>query len=153
MLKDRSRDINPNRVHGCHPSDLSGHFATPFHVSVKKPAKALPAITPQLRLLERILSDITQSDFPAKDHFADHMRQRYRYNCKSSTLRSAAASIKQFLSFYRKTGKQHIEQMTREDIEAEQRYWDVLLQGGMTNALEYYTFTLHAGLNRSVCQM
>ena len=72
----------------------------------------------RLRLLERILSDISRSDLPAKDHFAEYMRQRYRRNCRPNTLRAAATSIKQFLSFYRKTGKQHIEQMTREDIEA-----------------------------------
>ena len=46
------------------------------------------------------------------------MRQRYRYNCKSNTLRSSAASIRQFLSFYRQTGKQHIGQLDREDLEA-----------------------------------
>ena len=90
MHRDQLQDINPNRLHECHPSDLSDHSVTPFHVRIKKPAKALPAISPRLRLLERILSDITQSDLPAKAHFADHMRQRYRYNCKSSTLRSVA---------------------------------------------------------------
>ena len=119
MLKDRSRDINPNRVHGCHPSERSSLLAPLFCPKLKKPKKAPPVLSPpRLRVLERILRDISASDLPAKDHFTDHMRQRYRYNCKSSTLRSAAASIKQFLSFYRKTGKQHIEQMTREDIEA-----------------------------------
>jgi integrase/recombinase XerD len=118
MLKDQSRNINPNRVHGRHPSALNGPFPAPFHTRVDKPTKALPAISPRLRLLKRILNDISGSDLPAKEHFAEHIRRRYRYNCKASTLRSVAASIKQFLSFYRQTGKQHIEQLTREDLEA-----------------------------------
>ena len=118
MLKDRSRDINPNRVHGCHPSERSSLLAPLFCPKLKKPKKAPPSLSPRLRVLERILRDISASDLPATDHFAEHMRQRYRYNCRPSTLRSAANSIRQFLSFYRVTGKQHIEQMTREDIEA-----------------------------------
>jgi len=119
MDRDQLRNINPNHLHGCHPSDLSSHFGdTLFHLRVKKPENAIPAISSRLRLLERILSDISRSDFPAKDHLAEYMRQRYRRNCRPNTLRAAATSMRQFLSFYRKTGKQHIEQMTREDIEA-----------------------------------
>ena len=119
MHRDQLRNINPNHLHRCHPSDLSSHFGeTLFHLRVKKPEIALPAISSRLRLLERILSDISRSDLPAKDHFVEHMRQRYRRNCRPNTLRAAATSMRQFLSFYRETGKQHIEQMTREDIEA-----------------------------------
>ncbi len=119
MHSDQLKNINPNHLHGCHPTDLGSYFAEiPFHLKVKEPKSALPPISSRLRLLERILSDISRSDLSAKDHFAEHMRQKYRYNCKPSTLRASATSISQFLSFYRKTGKQHIEQMTREDIEA-----------------------------------
>jgi len=119
MDRDQLRNINPNHHHGCHPSDLSSHFGeTLFHLRVKKSENALPAISSRLRLLKRILSDILQSDLPEKDHLAEYMRQRYRRNCRPNTLRAAATSMRQFLSFYRKTGKQHIEQMTREDIEA-----------------------------------
>ena len=119
MDRDQLRNINPNHFHGCHPSDLSSHFKeTLFHLRVKKPENALPTISSRLRLLERILSDISRSDLPAKDHLAEYIRQRYRRNCRPNTLRAAATSMRQFLSFYRKTDKQHIEQMTREDIEA-----------------------------------
>jgi len=118
MHKDQSRDINPKRIHGCHPPELNSLLKPLFFAKAKEPQKAQPVINPRLRVLERILSNISDSDLPAKDHFTEHMRRRYRYNCKSSTLRSAAASIKQFLLFYRQTGKQQIEQMTREDLEA-----------------------------------
>ncbi|MCF8070333.1 MAG: hypothetical protein K9L30_17260 [Desulfobacterales bacterium] len=69
-------------------------------------------------IAERILSDISQSDLPAKEFFAEHMRQRYRSNGKLSSLRTTASSTRHFLSFYQEKGKQHIEQMTREEIEA-----------------------------------
>ncbi len=118
MLKDQSRNINPNRVHGCHPPELNSLLRPLFRPKIKESQKAPPAISLRLSVLERILKDISASDLPAKDHFAEHMRWRYRYNCKASTLRSVAVSIKQFLSFYRQAGKKHIEQMTREDLEA-----------------------------------
>ena len=119
MHKDRSRDINPNHAHGCHPPQLNSLLKPLFFPKAKEPPqKPPPVIGHRLRALQRILADIADGDLPAKDHFADHMRRRYRYNCKASTLRSAASGIKQFLSFYRRTGKQHIEQMTREDLEA-----------------------------------
>jgi site-specific recombinase XerD len=46
------------------------------------------------------------------------MRHKYRRNCRPNTLRQAATSLTQFLTFYRDNGKQHLEQMTRENIEA-----------------------------------
>jgi integrase/recombinase XerD len=64
------------------------------------------------------LGDISRSDLPAKDYFSEYMRQKYRRNCRSNTLRQTATSLIQFLSFYRDTGKQYAEQMTRQDIEA-----------------------------------
>ena len=119
MHRDQVKNINPNRLHGCHPKDLSSYFEeVPFQLRVKKSKNTLPPISPRLQLLERILGDISRSDLPTKDHFAEHMRQKYRYNCRPNTLRATATSIGQFLSFYQKTGKQHIEQMSREDIEA-----------------------------------
>jgi integrase/recombinase XerD len=119
MHRDQLRNINPNHLYGCHPADLSDYFEeTLFHLGAKKPENALPTISSRLRLLKRILSDILRSDLPAKEHLAEYMRHRYRRNCRPNTLRNAATSMKQFLSFYLKTGKPHIEQMTREDIEA-----------------------------------
>ena len=118
MHPDQLQNINPNRLHGCHPLDLHNVFGDHlFHLIVEKPKTVPKKISPRLRILEKILSDILRGDFAAKDHFAEYMRQRYRRNCKPNTLRNAATSLKQFLHFYGMSGKQHIEQMTREDIE------------------------------------
>jgi site-specific recombinase XerD len=112
-------EINLNRFHGCHPSDLNGYFGeNSFFVQAKKSEDSPQPISPRLRFLERHLKSIAESDLPAKDHFAENLRQRYRRNHKLCTLASATTSITQFLSFYRDAGKQHIEKLTREDIEA-----------------------------------
>jgi site-specific recombinase XerD len=119
MNRNLLKNINPSQLHKSHLPDRSGYIdKIPFHPRAKKPENKHPPISSRLRLLEHILSDISQRDLLAKDHFEGYMRQRYRRNCRPKTLRSAATSIRQFLYFYRETGKQHIEQMTREDIEA-----------------------------------
>ena len=105
-------------MHKDHPSDSSSYFGEPlFYLKTKTPESTNTTTSSRLQLLERILNDISRSDLPAKDHFADHMRQRYRRNCKPSTLRNTAASTRHFLTFYQESGKQNIEQITREDIE------------------------------------
>jgi site-specific recombinase XerD len=119
MHRNQLQNINPNRLHGCHPLGLHGVFSDhPFHLIAEKPKTAPEKISPRLKILEKILKEVSFIDFPAKDHFAGYMRERYRRNCKPNTLRNAAASLKQFLTFYGQSGKGHIEQMTREDIEA-----------------------------------
>jgi site-specific recombinase XerD len=82
-------------------------------------------------LLEHILCDISRSALPAKEHFSEYMRQKYRRNCKPNTLRQAAGSLMQFLSFYRDNGKKYPEQMEREDIEA---FIEALQDRGLTPA-------------------
>jgi integrase/recombinase XerD len=119
MHSDQLRTTNPNYLHGCRPLDLQDYFGeTPFFLQIKRPENKVSPDFSRFRGHERILNSISQSDLPAKDHFAEHLRQKYRRNCKPNTLRQVAASVGKFLSFYQDTGKQHIEQMTRDDIEA-----------------------------------
>ena len=130
MQQGQLRNINPNHLHGCHPLDLRDYFGeSSFCLTVKKPKGSFPPISLRLILLERILGDISRRDLPAKNHFSEYMRWKYRRNCRSNTLRQAAGSLIQFLSFYRDTGRQHLEQMTREDIEA---FVEALQDRGLT---------------------
>ena len=118
MHRNQLQNINPNRLHGCHPFDLRSKIGDhPFHLIAEKPKTAPEKISSRLRTLKKILMEISFSDLPAKDHYAGYMRQRYRRNCKPNTLRNASTSLKQFLFFYKTSGKNHIEQMSREDIE------------------------------------
>jgi len=130
MHKDQLQNINPNHAHGCHPSDLRDYFGeSPFYLTIKNPKCPFPPISHRLLLLKRILGDISRSDLPAKDHFSEYMRQKYRRNCRPNTLRQAAGSLTQFLTFYRDKGKKYLEQMTREDIEA---FIETLQNRGLT---------------------
>ena len=130
MHKDQLQNFNSNHLHGCHPLDLRDYFGeSSFSLIVKKPKAPIPLISSRLRLLERILGDISRRDLPAKEYFSEYMRHKYRRNCRSNTLRQAAGSLIQFFSFYRDTGKQYLEQMTREDIEA---FIEVLQDRGLT---------------------
>lgn len=74
--------------------------------------------TTRHNVLKRILDKISRSGLPCREHFAQYIRHKYRRNCRPNTLRLADTSLTQFLSFYRKLGKQHLEQISREDIEA-----------------------------------
>jgi site-specific recombinase XerD len=119
MQKDVLSITNPNYLHGCHPLNFSNYFEdSPFSLIVKQVKVSSKSIDPRLRIFKCILNNIYKNDLPSKDHFAQYMRHKYRRNCRPNTLRQAATSLNQFLAFYRETGKQHIEQMTRDDIEA-----------------------------------
>jgi site-specific recombinase XerD len=119
MQRELLSRTNPNYLHGCYPFDLSDYFGeSPLSLIFKNPQASSQQISARLGLLKRILSNIYASDFACKDYFAKYMRHKYRRNCQPNTLRQAATSLTQFFAFYRDTGKQHLEQMRREDIEA-----------------------------------
>jgi integrase/recombinase XerD len=130
MHKDQLQHINPNRLHGCHPFDLRSYFGeSSICLKAETPKDPFPPISRRLHLLERILGAISRSELPAKEHFSEYIRQKYRRNCKFNTLRQATDSVMQYLSFYRDAGKQNIDQMAREDIEA---FIEALQDRGLT---------------------
>ena len=119
MQRELLSHTNPNYLHGCFPLNLSDYFGeSHFSLIFKNPQRPSQQISARLGLLNRILSNIDASDFPSKEYFAQYMRHKYRRNCQPNTLQQAATSLTQFLKFYRDSGKQHLEQMSREDIEA-----------------------------------
>lgn len=119
MQNEILSQTNPNYLHGCHPVGLNDYFGDKTFSIVVKPNKITPEpINPRLILLNRILNNIVKSDFPSKKYFAQYMRHKYRRNCRPNTIRVAATSLNQFLTFLREAGKQHIEHIEREDIEA-----------------------------------
>lgn len=119
MQREHLSHINPNYLHGCYPLDLSDYFGeSNFSLIFKKSQTPAQPIAPRLALLNRILSHIDASDFAGKDYFAQYMHHKYRRNCQPNTLRQAATCLTQFLRFYRDSGKQHLQQMSREDLEA-----------------------------------
>lgn len=119
MQTDLLSNTNPNHFHDCHPLDLRDQFSdSPCSLIVKQTQRASQHLSSRLVLLKRILNKIYSSDLPSKDYFVQYMRHKYRRNCRPNTLRQAACSLTQFLAFYRDRGKQRLEQMSRDDLEA-----------------------------------
>ena len=118
---------NPNFFHGCHPFDLRSYFESDpfcenldsaFPLNLVPEDAASPKPTLRQQVLERLLESITAHDLVGKIFVEQYLRDQYRRNCRPNTLRQAAISLRQFLTFYRNLGKTQLEQMKRQDIEA-----------------------------------
>ena len=56
---------------------------------------------------------------PTPQHFVEqYLREQHRRQCRPNTLRKSSIAIDSFLTFLRKTGKTHLEEITREDLGA-----------------------------------
>ncbi len=70
------------------------------------------------RLFDRTLQDLKDSELPGEEHAITYLTHKFRRNCKESTLASSGTAIKFFLTFLKTSGKDRLEDMTRQDIEA-----------------------------------
>ena len=78
MHKDQIPNINPNHVHGCHPSDLRDYFGeTPFYPTIKTPKDPFPPVSRRLLLLKRILDDISDAYIPKNNLLPEDRFERY----------------------------------------------------------------------------
>jgi integrase/recombinase XerD len=127
MNHDQLSFLNPNYFHGCHPFDLRSYFESdPFFENLDSafPLNLVPEQAPSPKLtfrqqvLERLLNKITDQNLVGKVFVEQYLRDQYRRNCKPNTLRQAATSLTQFLTFFRNLGRTQLEQMKRQDIEA-----------------------------------
>ena len=69
-------------------------------------------------VLAKVLRRLSPLDLPAKDHFEDYLRHKWRLNHKPRTIDSSFTSIRFFLEFYGKAGKNDINDIGRDDLEA-----------------------------------
>jgi site-specific recombinase XerD len=110
MGQDQLSTFNSTNLSASHPSDLNAIFLQP----VAPPAK--PSARQQV--LDRLLDKINAQDLLGKSYVEQYLRHKYRRNCKANTLRQAAISLVQFLSFFSNRGNTVLVQLSREDIEA-----------------------------------
>jgi integrase/recombinase XerD len=116
MNQDQLSTFNPNKLSKSPPSNFVSHFQSePFFGPPFAPA-AKPPVRQQV--LERILDQIYEQDLLGKSYVEQYLRHKYRRNCKVNTLRQAAISLVQFLTFLRNSGIRQLEQLSRKDIEA-----------------------------------
>ena len=110
MDQDQLSTFNPNNLSGSHPSDLNAIYLQPVAPAAKSSARQ--------QVLDRILDKFSEQDLLGKSYVEQYLRHKYRRNCKANTLRQAATSLEQFLSFFANRGNTVLEQLSREDIEA-----------------------------------
>jgi site-specific recombinase XerD len=68
--------------------------------------------------IDRVLEKLSSLDLPAKEHFGNYMRHKWRANHRPKTMESSFTSIMFFLQFYRASGKRDIAKLERSDLEA-----------------------------------
>jgi site-specific recombinase XerD len=110
MNRDQLSNFTSSNFSGSRPSDFSSIFIEPVAPAAKSSVRQ--------QVLERILEKIFEKDLLGKSYVEHYLRHKYRRNCKANTLRQAATSLVQFLSFFADKGNIVLEQISREDIEA-----------------------------------
>ena len=70
------------------------------------------------RVFDRILQSIKEAGLPGEEHVISYMTHKYRRNFKERTLSGNGATIRFFLTTLKTAGKDRLEDMSRQDIEA-----------------------------------
>ena len=68
--------------------------------------------------IDHVLERLRPLDLPAKEHFENYLRHKWRANHKPKTIEGSFTSIMFFLQFYGASGKSDIAQLQRSDLEA-----------------------------------
>jgi site-specific recombinase XerD len=70
------------------------------------------------RALELALKRLSEKEPVGKDHIESYLRDQYRRHLRPNTLGNALKCIAGFMFFIQRRGNVHLEQITRQDIEA-----------------------------------
>jgi integrase/recombinase XerD len=65
---------------------------------------------------QKTLKKLSALDVPGKEHIEQYLRDQHRRQCTARTQRQSLATISSFMSFVSSTGKEHLEQVSREDL-------------------------------------
>jgi integrase/recombinase XerD len=116
MNRDQLSNFNSNNALATHRSDLYSAFKN--QAIFIKPTAAASKPSARQQVLDRVLANICEQELVGKFYVEQYLRHKYRRNCKANTLRQAASSLEQFLTFFANRGNTMLEQLSREDIEA-----------------------------------
>jgi site-specific recombinase XerD len=89
-----------------------------FPINFLQPITPPPKTPARQQVLDRILEKITAQNLLGKSYVEQYLRHKYRRNCKANTLKQAATSLVQFLSFFANRGNKVLEQLSCEELEA-----------------------------------
>ena len=68
--------------------------------------------------LDLILQKISKLELPGAEHLEIYMQHKWRMNHKPSTLRGSFRAVLSFLTFYVGSGKSHLQEIVKDDLEA-----------------------------------
>lgn len=114
QCQQHRRQINP-------PEGVASEHVPPAIPSISlqvSTSKRVVGSEAKPTVIARVLARLSVLEFPAKDYVEDYLRHLHRRNCKFTTLSSKLTALQLFLSFTEDLGKRHIEEITREDLEA-----------------------------------
>lgn len=116
MSRDQLSTFNSEDPIANFPTEPSSHSDNDsIFVQPISPAATSPV---RFQVLERLIDQITEQDLLGRSYVEDYLRYKYRRNCKANTLKQAAISLVQFLSYFASRGNVVFEQLNREEIEA-----------------------------------
>lgn len=73
--------------------------------------------TAAVSYLDRIVQKIRKLALPEMEHFENYMRHKWRMNHKPGTLKGSFSAVRDFLIFYRDTGKGQLREIVGDDLE------------------------------------
>jgi integrase/recombinase XerD len=127
MQRNPTNLQNPNYRVGCHPLDFNGYFEGHPLCSNQTHQFSIQSVDPlhiaqhqciRRQVLDRILYRAATHKLSGIEHFAQYLKEKYRRNCRPRTLQITADTLIAFLSFFHNLGKNQIDLICRQDIEA-----------------------------------
>ena len=116
MNRDQLSTFNSENPVTTFPSEPNSHSDNDsIYVQSISPAATSSV---RFRVLERLIAKIKEQNLLGRSYVEDYLRYKYRRNCKANTLKQAAISLVQFLSFFASRGNVVLEQLNREELEA-----------------------------------
>lgn len=104
---------------------LIPHFSFEFQKPPEWPSEPPIVQSPSVyhghsrrRALDRVLQRIKEADLPGEEHVISFITHKYRRNFKEHTLKGNGEAIRFFLTFLKTAGKDRLEDISRQDIEA-----------------------------------
>ena len=134
MTRINTPHDNPNHFVGCHPGSpieeldpfpnkptdgnsipFSRFTSASFYDGVIH-WKKQPSIRRQA--LDRVIKRVILHEVPGEKHVLSYLQHMYRRNCRPKTICSTASSLTHILLFVKQRGKQYLELLVRQDLEA-----------------------------------
>jgi site-specific recombinase XerD len=82
------------------------------------PVRSHPATQRRACIFEHGIRRLCAGDLPGREHTKRYLRHKYRLNLSAGTIRANISVLHSFLTFLKGMGKEYLEEIRREDLEA-----------------------------------